>query len=92
MNRETPEAIDHYADALVALGRASGRMSALEKEVQDVLTSLESDVRLKRFLRDPVIKREGKREALESLFENTRRRHPASGHHRRADGRLPAVL
>ena len=70
MNRETPEAINHYADALVALGRASGRMSALEKEVQDVLTSLESDVRLKRFLRDPVIKREGKRKTLESLFEN----------------------
>ncbi|MBN1556688.1 MAG: ATP synthase F1 subunit delta [Lentisphaerae bacterium] len=62
------ERINAYADALVALGRATNRETALQRELQQLVDAVAREPRLQRFLQDPAVRNAGKHEALERLF------------------------
>ena len=63
-----------YARALFEMGRAEGVLSRLEEELFRLRELLKSNPNLLEFLKDPNIKHEGKRQALEELFQG--RVHP----------------
>lgn len=57
-----------YADALVALGTAAGTLPELEYELVSLRDFVQADVRLQRFLADPVVRSEGKQAALRDIL------------------------
>jgi F-type H+-transporting ATPase subunit delta len=63
-----------YARALFEMAQAEGAVARIEEELYRLRELLKKNPALLEFLKDPNIKREGKRQALAELFEN--RVHP----------------
>jgi F-type H+-transporting ATPase subunit delta len=63
----TPDA-EVYAEALLCLAQAGGRQREVESALRAVLDGVEHNPDTKRFLRSPMVRGEGKREALGRLL------------------------
>lgn len=60
--------IEHYAEALVALGRATHTLDRLEKDVHTAGRLLLDDPAVLRFLKDPFVELSGKINAMDELL------------------------
>jgi len=60
--------IASYAEALAAVGRASGRTARVEQGLSDMLALLDKSQETVRFFADTTVRDEGKRDALQSLL------------------------
>jgi len=66
--------IDHYADALIALGRAAGALQTIEHDVIHLLDFVREHEDLQRFLDSETVANEGKRRAIHEILK--RHTHP----------------
>ncbi len=71
--------IERYADALIALGEASGTMPAIEEDLRALSEFLRTQGDLRQFLASPRIHDAGKERALDQVLE--RRVHPVLIHY-----------
>ena len=60
--------VQRYADALLALAEAVDAVPQVAADIDRAVALVEEDERVRRFLRDPLVRGEGKREALEEIF------------------------
>lgn len=60
--------IEHYAKALVALGKAAGTLDRMDEDVHTARRLLLQDPSVLRFLKDPFIDIDGKNRALDELL------------------------
>jgi len=69
MQRADPD-IEHYAEALVALGKATGTLDRMGEDAHAACRLLLEDPSVLRFLKDPFIDITGKTNALRELLED----------------------
>ena len=60
--------VQRYADALLALAEAVDAVPQVAADIDRAVALVEEEERVRRFLRDPLVRGEGKREALEEIF------------------------
>jgi F-type H+-transporting ATPase subunit delta len=63
--------VEHYADALLALGRATGEFARFQDDLEQACLLVRRDSRIREFLADPAVAGEGKRRALEQLLSGS---------------------
>ena len=61
--------VSRYADALLALGEASGKLGDVERELPAILDWIRDSESLRSFLADPAVETKGKGAALEELLD-----------------------
>ena len=64
-----PSDTERYAEALLALGEATGHAAQIEQDLVVLLDLLECDEDVRRFLADATVKKAGKEKALEKLLK-----------------------
>lgn len=64
-----PEKTDHYADALIALGKAAGALQTIEHDVIHLLDFVQGNEDLQRFLDSETVAGEGKRRAINEVLK-----------------------
>ena len=66
----SPEKHDlaRYAEALLALAEASGRLPAIESDVAKILQLLHSSSELRSFLENPAVSSQGKNRTIEEVM------------------------
>lgn len=67
MRRASPD-IEHYAEALVGLGKATGTLDRLEEDIHTTRRLLLDDPSVLRFLKDPFVDDCGKNSAINELL------------------------
>ncbi len=60
--------VEPYAEALMSLAKEQGLVEALGNDMQLIIGSLQSSEELRHFLSVPLVKKSGKKSAIESLF------------------------
>ncbi len=63
------ETIEHYADALIAMGKAANALSILEDDFGHLLTFMQESEDLQRFLASATVAQTGKRQALQEILQ-----------------------
>ena len=64
-----PKTIEHYADALIAIGKAANALRAIEDDVVHLLNFMEESEELQRFLASATVAQTGKRRALQEILK-----------------------
>jgi F-type H+-transporting ATPase subunit delta len=65
----SPKTIEHYADALIAIGNAADALRAIEDDVIHLLDFMEGSEELQRFLASATVSQTGKRRALQEILK-----------------------
>ena len=63
-----PKTIEHYADALIAIGHAANALRAIEEDFVHLLDFMEESEELQRFLASATVSQTGKRRALQEIL------------------------
>ena len=64
-----PKTIEHYADALIAIGNAANGLRAIEDDFVHLLDFMQGSEELQRFLASATVSQTGKRRALQEILK-----------------------
>jgi F-type H+-transporting ATPase subunit delta len=64
----SPKTIEHYADALIAIGNAANALRAIEDDFVHLLDFMEESEALQRFLASATVSQTGKRRSLQEIL------------------------